>query len=206
MDKFIVHQGIAAPILHINIDTDTIIPSSEMKRVSKRGLGAGLFAAWRYTRPGSRDPNPEFILNQAQFADTSIILARHNFGCGSSREHAVWALKEYGIRAIIAPSFSGIFFNNCIRNGILPVILPDDIINSLVGSVVGDPQQNQLRIDLPAQSISTADAQQFHFVLHEAHKMMLLNGLDTIALTETLTGEITRFERQDRRRRPWIYL
>ena len=115
MEKFQVHQGVAAPLLRINIDTDAIIPSREMKRVSKHGLGDGLFAAWRYTLPGGREPNPDFILNQSPFDQASILLAGTNFGCGSSREHAVWALVEYGIRAIIAPSFGSIFYNNCMN-------------------------------------------------------------------------------------------
>jgi 3-isopropylmalate/(R)-2-methylmalate dehydratase small subunit len=116
--------AVAAPLLRANIDTDTIIPSREMKSVAKTGLAAGLFAGWRYTAIGGREPNPEFVLNQPAYAGTRILLGGENFGCGSSREHAVWALHEYGIRAVIAPSFAPIFFGNCVRNGIVPVVLP----------------------------------------------------------------------------------
>lgn len=206
MQKFDCHRGVAAPLLRTNIDTDAIIPSREMRRVSRHGLGEGLFAGWRYTLPGGREPNPDFVLNRDAYAGASIILAGDNFGCGSSREHAVWALKEFGVRAIIAPSFGSIFYNNCVRNGVLPIVLGDSAVQALADDTAADPQRRQLLIDLPAQTVSTAAGRKQAFELDAAHKDMLLNGLDGIALTMQLGGAIDAFERRDRLRRPWIYL
>ena len=204
MEAFETHRGVAAPLLRNNIDTDAIIPSREMKRVSKQGLGEGLFAAWRYTLPGGRETNPDFVLNRPEYAGTSILLGGLNFGCGSSREHAVWALKEYGIRAVIAPSFGSIFYSNCVRNGILPIVLEEALISALANCVERSPQQEQVQIDLPAQTISASHAEH-HFELDAGHKRMLLEGLDGIALTLDHAAEIDRFEAQDRQNRPWIY-
>ncbi|MFQ3255813.1 MAG: 3-isopropylmalate/(R)-2-methylmalate dehydratase small subunit [Porticoccaceae bacterium] len=206
MRKFLTHRGVAAALLKTNIDTDTIIPSREIKRVSKQGLREGLFAAWRYSLPGSREINHDFILNKAQYQNTSIILSGDNFGCGSSREHAVWALKEYGIRSIVAPSFGSIFHSNCVRNGILPITLPDISIRQMATFIEQDPQCHCLNIDLASQSIQTDDGQCFYFELDKAQKDMLLNGLDSITLTQTLNDTINNFEQQDKVRRPWIYL
>jgi 3-isopropylmalate/(R)-2-methylmalate dehydratase small subunit len=206
LKQFVGFKGVAAAILRPNVDTDAIIPSREMKKVSKHGLSEGLFAAWRYTLPGGRDPNPDFILNKPDYANTSIILCGENFGCGSSREHAVWALKEYGIRVIVAPSFGSIFYNNCIRNGILPVVLSTPCVEVLATSAQQNPQQHQLHIDLPKQSIGTTQGQAFRFELDEAHKEMLLNDLDGTALTLRLTDKINAFEEMDKKRRPWIHL
>lgn len=206
MQKFQVHQGVAAPLMRNNVDTDAIIPSREMKRVSRTGLGEGLFAAWRYTLPGGREPDPDFILNQPDYSGTSILLSGSNFGCGSSREHAVWALAEYGIRAIIAGSFGSIFYSNCIRNGVLPIMLAENEVEALAADVENDPQGRPLLIDLPAQRIATADDQAFAFSIQEAHKHMLLEGLDGIALTLDHEQHISEFERRDRQHRPWIYL
>lgn len=206
MQKFQRHRGVAAPLMRNNVDTDAIIPSREMKRVSRTGLGAGLFAAWRYTLPGGRDPDPDFILNQAAYRDTSILLSGSNFGCGSSREHAVWALSEFGIRAIIASSFGSIFYSNCIRNGVLPIVLPEAHVESLAADVARDPQARPLLIDLPAERVVTVDDRDFTFSIQPAHKQMLLEGLDGIALTQQHAGEIDAFERRDREQRPWIYL
>lgn len=139
MEKFTRLTAIAAPLLRINIDTDAIIPSREMKRVSKLGLSEGLFAGWRYQSPGSRAENPDFILNREPYRKAQILLSGLNFGCGSSREHAVWALHEWGIRAIIAPSFGSIFQGNCVRNGIVPVILDNAVIETLAPKIESDP-------------------------------------------------------------------
>lgn len=206
MEKFTQHTGVAAPILRINVDTDAIIPSREMKRVSKQGLGEGMFAVWRYTDPDSRTPNPDFVLNQPDYTNTTIILSGVNFGCGSSREHAVWALHEYGIRCIIAPSFGAIFYQNCIRNGILPIILEDSIVKTLAGSVEKDPQNKPLTIDLNACTIVDADNNRYHFELEASHRHMLLNGLDAIALTLTMDKDIQAFEMKDQTKRSWAYL
>ena len=206
MEKFTVHRGIAAPLLRINVDTDAIIPSREMKFVSKTGLGQGLFAGWRYLSAAGREPNPDFVLNQPAYAGASVLLSGANFGCGSSREHAVWALKEFGIRALIAPSFGGIFRANCIRNGLLPVTLPEPAIDALHRAVAPDPQQNKVTIDLVAQKVMSPDGAEYGFAIDPLERQMLLEGLDPIALTAKLEDEINAFQARDRVDRPWIYL
>ncbi|QFU77798.1 3-isopropylmalate dehydratase small subunit [Halioglobus maricola] len=204
MDKFTQHRGVTAPILRGNVDTDAIIPSREMKRVSKQGLGEGMFAGWRYTEVGGREVNPDFILNQAEYAGTSILLSGPNFGCGSSREHAVWALKEYGIRAIIAPSFGAIFANNCIRNGLLPLVLNEESVAHLAAWVEQDPVANQVLVDLPAQTVFAGEGG-YAFDIDAGAKRMLVEGLDAIALTQTRWEVIEAFHQQRQQRRPWLY-
>ncbi|CAM3816900.1 3-isopropylmalate dehydratase small subunit [Litorimonas haliclonae] len=184
-----LHTGFAAPILRDNIDTDQIIPSREMKTVSKLGLGDALFAGQRYVK--DRDEDPSFILNKPPFNKATIILSGENFGCGSSREHAVWALKDFGIRAVIAESFGDIFYKNCIVNGIAAIILPKEIIKSLGQKVT---------LNLPEQ---TVDGQ--HFQIAENDKRMLVEGLDAIALTEKFAEEISNYLKQDKSNRPWVY-
>ncbi len=206
MEKFDTLTAVAAPLLRDNIDTDAIIPSREMKSVSKTGLSAGLFAGWRYTAIGGREPNPEFVLNKPQFSGTRIILGGSNFGCGSSREHAVWALHEYGIRAVIAPSFSPIFFGNCIRNGIVPVRLPAATVAALAAWVEQDPATHRVTVDLTAQSVSTPAGASHRFELDDEPRAMLLEGLDAIDLTLKQRPAIAAFRERDRRERPWIYL
>ena len=174
--------------------------------MSREGLGEGLFAAWRYTLPGCREENPNFILNQPAYAGTSILLAGANFGCGSSREHAAWALRDYGIRIIIAPSFGSIFYSNCIRNGILPIELAEDTVNALAAYVAHAPENNKLTIDLPQQRVIAAAGQSYSFVINAAAKEMLIEGLDGIALTLQSVDKIDVFEQRDREQRPWIYL
>ncbi len=188
-------SGTAAPLLRNNIDTDTIIPSREIKGVGKAGLADGLFAGWRYL-PGTRDPDPAFVLNQPEFAGATIILAGANFGCGSSREHAVWALYDYGIRAVIAPSFAPIFESNCIRNGIVPVVLDAGSIAALGGHVT---------VDLLAQSVRSGAVASAFDIDAEA-RAMLAEGLDAIDLTMKYESAITAFHARDRLARPWIYL
>lgn len=203
MDKFTVHRGVAAPLLRINVDTDAIIPSREMKKVSKTGLGEGLFAGWRYLAPGERTPNPEFVLNQPRFAAASILLAGVNFGCGSSREHAVWALKEYGFRAIVAPSFGAIFYNNCIRNGLLPVELPEAAVQALAEATRdGTP----LGIDLERCVVEPPAGEPLPFTIQPSLREMLLEGLDPVALTLKQQDRIDAFQARDRAERPWVYL
>ena len=206
MQKFTTHRGIAAPLLRNNIDTDAIIPSVEMKKVSKRGLSDGLFAAWRYIDRVKRVPNTEFVLNQPDYQKASILLSGRNFGCGSSREHAVWALDEYGIRAIVAPSFGAIFSANCIANGLLPARLPEDQVQSLASWVAADPQNNQLTIDLQTRSITTYEGQAYFFEILDADAEMLLQGLDPIALTMQMEAAIQKFEQTSRVARPWVEL
>jgi len=206
MEKFTTLTAIAAPLLRINVDTDAIIPSREMKRVSKDGLAEGLFAGWRYLAPGSREENPEFILNRAPYRDAQILLSGVNFGCGSSREHAVWALHEWGIRAVIAPSFGAIFQSNCVRNGIVPVVLDNAIVEALARQVDADPDHHRVTVDLAGQVVTGPDGTRHPFSLPEADREMLLEGLDAIAVTLKRDAEILAFRERDRARRPWIYL
>jgi 3-isopropylmalate/(R)-2-methylmalate dehydratase small subunit len=206
MEKFIELTAIAAPMLEINIDTDIIIPSREMKRVSKIGLGEGLFAGRRYMEPGGREENPDFILNRAPYRNAQILLSGANFGCGSSREHAVWALSEWGIRAIIAPSFGAIFYGNCVRNGILPVVLDDARVREIAEIVDSNPAENRITINLDYQKVVAADGHTDDFDIAPADREMLMEGLDAIAVTMKRDDEILAFQARDRLKRPWIYL
>lgn len=206
MEKFTVLEAIAAPILRINIDTDVIIPSREMKRVSKEGLSDGMFANWRYTEPGGREEQADFILNQEPYRQAKIILSGDNFGCGSSREHAVWALHEWGIRAIIAPGFGNIFYGNCIRNGILPVVLANDVVENIAAQVEANPAHNLVNVDLSNCTVTAADGLAHAFEIGPGDREMLLEGLDAIAVTQRRDDEILAFQARDRLKRPWIYL
>jgi len=205
MEKFVELTAIAAPILEINIDTDVLIPSREMKRVSKQGLGAGLFAGRRYTQPGGREENPDFILNREPYRHAQILLSGSNFGCGSSREHAVWALAEWGIRAIIAPSFGGIFYGNCVRNGILPIVLDDARVKEIADIVTANPLENRITINLEHCKLVAADGRTDEFDIAPADREMLMEGLDAIAVTLKRDDEILAFQARDRIKRPWIY-
>ncbi|MFN6934104.1 MAG: 3-isopropylmalate dehydratase small subunit [Tsuneonella sp.] len=188
----------AVPLLHDNIDTDTIIPSREMKSTGRAGLADGLFAPWRYADAASRTRDPSFVLNQRDAVGTRLLLAGRNFGCGSSREHAVWALAEFGIEAIIAPSFAPIFKANCTRNGLLPIELPPDVVRSLAWETV--------RIDLAKQTVSAGE-RSWPFVIDPEAKEMLLGGLDAIDVTlNHLRDTFDRWVRVDMTRRPWVYL
>ena len=206
MEKFIKLTAIAAPIMRINIDTDVIIPSREMKRVSKEGLSDGMFANWRYTEPGGREENPDFVLNQEPYRQAQILLSGENFGCGSSREHAVWALAEWGIRCIITPKFGNIFYGNCVRNGILPVVLPNDVVENLAAQVEQDPAKHQIHVDLRDCAVTAPDGNKHSFDIAPADQEMLLEGLDAIAVTQRRDDEILAFQGRDRLSRPWIYL
>lgn len=198
MQPFTTLTAIAAPLLRDNVDTDAIIPSREMTSVSKSGLAGGLFAGWRYRQIGGRDPNPDFILNQPHHAAAEILLSGQNFGCGSSREHAAWALAEYGFRAIVAPSFNPIFRGNCVRNGIVPVELDS---HPIAQAALAGP----LTIDLPAQTVTAATGESWRFEMEAEAKAMLVGGLDMIDLTLQRQGEIAAFRAADRARRPWVY-
>ena len=206
MRPFTVHTGAAVPLLRDNIDTDAIIPSREMKTVSKSGLAAGLFAPWRYSDAITRAKNEEFPLNQPLYSEANILISGHNFGCGSSREHAVWALAEYGLRAIMAHSFGSIFKNNAIRNGLLPIELKWPELEAIARWIESDPKNHQIMIDLKTQTVNAGPLGELIFEIDDQAKNMLLNGLDEIGLTEQLESEITAFENRDRKRRPWIYL
>ena len=206
MTPFTVLTAVAAPLVRANIDTDIIIPSREMKTVGKTGLADGLFAGWRYTAIGGRDPNPEFVLNQPAYADAEIILGGENFGCGSSREHAVWALAEFGIRCVIAPSFAPIFENNCIRNGILPLRLMLEDVEQIAGGIAPDPAHLPVTVDLAAQTVSLPDDRLWRFEIGEEPKTMLLHGLDAIGVTMQRATAIAAWQVGDRVERPWVYL
>jgi 3-isopropylmalate/(R)-2-methylmalate dehydratase small subunit len=195
MQPFQILQSLAAPLIRDNVDTDAIIPSREMKSVSKSGLSDGLFAGWRYSDIDARVPDPAFVLNRPEYAGAQILLGGANFGSGSSREHAVWALAEYGFRAVIARSFSPIFQGNCIRNGVLPIVIDP--------APFDDPKL-LLTIDLPAQTI-TAGGQKWAFDIDEEAKLMLTEGLDPIALTLLDHPAIDAHEQGDRQRRPWAW-
>jgi 3-isopropylmalate/(R)-2-methylmalate dehydratase small subunit len=196
MTPFIYLTSLAVPLLRDNVDTDAIIPSREMTAVAKTGLADGLFAGWRYTAIGGREPNPAFVLNDRALANARILIAGRNFGCGSSREHAVWALGEYGFRAIVATSFNPIFRANCVRNGIVPVELEGTALAAIAGPVT---------IDLPAQTV-TRGGLTWTFAIEDEAKAMLLEGLDPIALTLKSSDAIARFIAQDRKAREWAYL
>ena len=197
--------AVAAPLLLDNIDTDTIIPSREIRSTGKTGLAAGLFAGWRYLAPGGREPAPAFVLNQPRYACAHILLAGDNFGCGSSREHAVWALSEYGIRVVIAPSFAPIFFGNCVRNGMLPAILPAAAVHDLAQAIDADPQANPVTVDVRAQTVTLPAGRSWRFPLESEAKAMLVEGLDAIDLTLQMQQRIDAFLERDRLERPWIY-
>ena len=197
MTPFTTLTSVAAPLLRDNVDTDAIIPSREMRSTGKSGLAAGLFAPWRYSDADARTPNPAFVLNDPRYPGAKILLAGTNFGCGSSREHAVWALAEWGIRCVIAESFAPIFRNNCVRNGVLPVELGRPVPDEWHGA--------ELTIDLANQSIGHGDQCRLFHINDEA-KAMLLGGLDAIDLTLQSGETIAAWIAADRRSRPWVYL
>jgi len=210
MQPFRTLTAVAAPLLRDNIDTDSIIPSREIKSVGKRGLAAGLFAGWRYRSPGTRDPDPDFVLNQSRFAGAAILLTGENFGCGSSREHAVWALAEQGFRAIVAISFAPIFQDNCINNGVLPLCLPRGTIALLADAILSAKCDPHLTIDLERRELSGAATSAaggvIAFSIDAEVRLRLLEGLDAIDLSlRRLTG-LEAFEQRDRADRPWVYL
>lgn len=190
-------SGIPAPLLIDNIDTDQIIPSREMTTTGKTGLAGGLFADWRYVE--GRTPDPDFVLNRSEHSAATILLGGANFGCGSSREHAVWALAEWGVRCVLAPSFAPIFAGNCVRNGVLPAAIPAEAIAIVAES--GQP----VTIDLPTQTVTLAGDTMWPFAITEEAKAMLLEGLDPIALTLKHAPAIAAWQSADRAARPWVY-
>ncbi len=208
MKPFKQHQGVCAAIPINNVDTDQIIPSKEMNRVSKDGLGEGLFAGWRYHYDGAKKvgKNPEFVLNKPEFANTSILLGASNFGCGSSREHAVWALRDYGIRVVIAESFGRIFRNNCARNGVLAITLEQDAIRMLQEQTETTPQTNEVLVDLVSLTVTTPNDQVIAFDMPEFDREMLLKGLDYIDYTLQHEADIANFIQSDQKLRPWAYI
>lgn len=210
MDKFTLHKGLVAPMDRENVDTDAIIPKQFLKSIKRSGFGPNLFDEWRYLDhgepgqdPASRKPNPDFVLNQPRYAGASVLIARSNFGCGSSREHAPWALQQYGFRAILAPSFADIFFNNCFKNGLLPIQLPESAISQLFDEVKAFPGY-QLIVDLPRQVVVKPDGAELPFDIEPFRKECLIGGLDEIGLTLQHTDKIRAYEAQRIAAKPWL--
>ena len=210
MNKFTIHKGIVAPMDRENVDTDAIIPKQFLKSIRKTGFGPNLFDEWRYLDKGEpgedvskRKPNPDFVLNQPRYAGASILLARKNFGCGSSREHAPWAIEQYGFRALIAPSYADIFFNNCFKNGILPIVLPEAQVAQLFDEVAAFPGY-ELTIDLERQVTVKAQGEELPFEVQAFRKYCLLNGLDDIGLTLRHKDKIAAFETERLAKKPWL--
>ena len=211
MNPFTKHTGVAVPLDRANVDTDQIIPKQFLKSIRRSGFGPNLFDEWRYLdvgQPGqdcsTRPLNPDFVLNQPRYAGASVLLARANFGCGSSREHAPWALAEYGIRAIIAPSFADIFFNNSFKNGLLPIVLQDDEVDALFAQCEA-AEGYALAVDLAAQTVTRPDGVQYRFEIDAFRKHCLLNGLDEIGLTLQHADAIRAFEARHRAAQPWVF-
>jgi 3-isopropylmalate/(R)-2-methylmalate dehydratase small subunit len=210
MQKFTLHKGIVAPMDRENVDTDAIIPKQFLKSIRKTGFGPNLFDEWRYLDhgepgqdPASRKPNPDFVLNQPRYQGASVLLARKNFGCGSSREHAPWAIDQYGFRCVIAPSFADIFFNNCFKNGLLPIALPESTVNQLFNDVLAFPGY-ELTIDLKRQVIVRPQGEEISFEVQAFRKYCLLNGFDDIGLTLRQSDKIKAFEAQRLATKPWL--
>jgi 3-isopropylmalate/(R)-2-methylmalate dehydratase small subunit len=211
MEKFTVHEGLVAPLDRNNVDTDAIIPKQFLKSIKRSGFGPNLFDEWRYLDHGEpgmdnskRPLNPEFVLNQPRYQGASILLTRKNFGCGSSREHAPWALQQYGFRAIIAPSFADIFFNNCFKNGVLPIVLPEATVDRLFDEVKAFPGF-RLVVDLDQQMVRTTDGTKgYPFDVDGFRKYCLLNGLDDIGLTLRHADKIRAFEERHLAQQPWL--
>jgi 3-isopropylmalate/(R)-2-methylmalate dehydratase small subunit len=211
LEPFTLLDGLVVPLDRANVDTDAIIPKQYLKAIGRTGFGATLFDEWRYHEAGApgmdhskRRPQTDFVLNQPRYAGAQILLARENFGCGSSREHAPWALHEYGFRAIIAPSFADIFFNNCFKNGLLPIVLPAETVDGLFREVAATPGY-RLVIDLPEQKISTPQGRAIGFGIDPSRKHSLVHGLDEIGQTLEHREAIRTFETTHRERFPWLF-
>lgn len=211
MKPFVVHEGIAAPMDRANVDTDMIIPKQFLKSIKRSGFGPNLFDELRYLDEGQPDAdnsgrplNPDFVLNQPRFNGASVLLARENFGCGSSREHAPWALEDFGFRAVIAPSFADIFFNNCFKNGLLPIVLDEQIVDELFKAVDAS-EGYTLTVDLPEQVIRTPEGKAIPFEVDAFRKHCLLNGLDDIGLTLQDADDIRAYEEKRKTTAPWLF-
>ncbi|MEJ2362563.1 MAG: 3-isopropylmalate dehydratase small subunit [Gammaproteobacteria bacterium] len=211
MEKFITLTAIVAPMDRANVDTDAIIPKQFLKSIKRSGFGPNLFDEWRYLdhgEPGmdnsTRPLNPDFVLNQARYQGARILLARENFGCGSSREHAPWALQDYGFRVIIAPSFADIFFNNCFKNGVLPIVLDAAVVDGLFRDVAKQ-EGYQLTVDLEKQQIARPDGSTIDFEVDAFRKHCLINGLDDIGLTLQHVDEIKAYEAKRKQQAPWLF-
>jgi 3-isopropylmalate/(R)-2-methylmalate dehydratase small subunit len=210
MQAFTVHQGVVVPIDRENVDTDAIIPKQFLKSIRRTGFGPNLFDEWRYLDhgepgqdPASRRPNPDFVLNQPRYQGASIMLARKNFGCGSSREHAPWAIEQWGIRAVVGSSFADIFFNNCFKTGLLPIALPEHEVSRMFDEVAAFPGY-ALTVDLPRQRVVKPDGTELPFEITEFRKHCLVGGLDEIGLTLQKADKVRAFEAERIARMPWL--
>lgn len=211
MEKFTVHKGVVIPLDRSNVDTDAIIPKQYLKSISRTGFGPTLFDDWRYVKAGEpgmdhskREIKEDFVLNLPRFQGGSILLARENFGCGSSREHAVWALEDFGIRAIIAPSYADIFFNNSFKNGLLPLVLSEESVDDLFKEVDAN-EGYELTVDLEKQQVISANGKSYDFEVDEFRKYCLLNGLDDIGLTLKHADDIKAYEEKRKQEAPWLF-
>jgi 3-isopropylmalate/(R)-2-methylmalate dehydratase small subunit len=211
MDKFTKMTGVVAPLDRANVDTDAIIPKQFLKSIKRSGFGPNLFDEWRYLDHGEpgmdntgRPLNPDFVLNQPRYQGASVLLARKNFGCGSSREHAPWALLDYGFRVIIAPSFADIFFNNCFKNGILPIVADEAVVDRLFGEVAA-AEGYSLTVDLQAQTVTTPSGDVIGFDVDPFRKHCLVNGLDDIGLTLQHVDDIRAYEQRRKSEAPWLF-
>ena len=211
MEKFDKHHGVVMPLDRHNVDTDAIIPKQFLKSIKRSGFGPNLFDEWRYLDHGEpgmdhsrREKNMEFVLNHPRYEDGTILLGRHNFGCGSSREHAVWALMDHGFRVVIAPSFADIFFNNCFKNGLLPIVLDEAVIDHLFTAVHAH-HGYRLHLDLPAQEIHLPDGEIIHFDIDPFRKDCYIRGLDDIGLTLEHAADIRNFEEKRQQSAPWLF-
>ena len=204
MEPFRRHEGRMAPLDRAHVDTDQIIPQRFLRKIARTGFGPDLFANLRYLGDDTT-PNPDFVLNQPRYAGASILLARDNFGCGSSREHAPWALQEYGFRVLIAPSFADIFYNNCLGNGMLPVVLASEEVDALFSAVYAQ-EGYRLRVSLPEQTVTTPDGTVYRFAIDAFRKEALLRGLDAIGRTEQYNAAIDAYEARRRNEAPWLFV
>jgi 3-isopropylmalate/(R)-2-methylmalate dehydratase small subunit len=211
MDKYQSREGLVVPLDRANVDTDAIIPKQFLKAIGRTGFGPNCFDEWRYLDHGEpgmdnakRPLNPDFVLNQPRYRGAQVLVARENFGCGSSREHAPWALQDYGFTTIIAPSFADIFFNNCFKNGLLAIVLDARIVDQIIKESQATPGY-RLAVDLDAQTITTPGRQEFHFDIDPFRKHCLLNGLDEIGLTLEHADEIRAFEARHKAAQPWLF-
>ncbi|MGV6858412.1 MAG: 3-isopropylmalate dehydratase small subunit [bacterium] len=211
MQAFTAINGLVLPIDRSNVDTDAIIPKQYLKSVKRSGFGPNLFDDWRYLDPGEpgmdhskRRPNPVFVLNHERYQGAEILLGRENFGCGSSREHAVWALTDYGVRCVIAPSFADIFFNNSFKNGLLPLVLEEQVVDALFARTIAT-EGYRLNVDLAGQTVTTPEGDQYGFEVDAFRKHCLLNGLDDIALTLQHEADIRAYENKRRQEAPWLF-
>jgi len=203
MNPFTTHKGIAAPLDRVTVDTDAIVPKQFLRKIERTGFGKHLFHEWRYLDYEGTRENPDFVLNKPAYRKATVLLARDNFGCGSSREHAPWALADYGFRVIIAPTFADIFYNNCVKNGILLVALKSDEVESLFRQVIQKPGE-QVSADLEKQTVTDPAGKSYHFDINPFAKTCLLKGLDHIGWTQQFADKIRDFEQKLKQEKPWL--